>query len=96
MSGIIKINHDEMRQLTKQHDLVAQEIDRFEKELKSKLMGTEWTGNAKTAAVNSWPKFQKAFQALRDANGQHGSNLEKVRAGFETADAQAASGLNYA
>ena len=90
----VKINYSELSNLTSKHQQAASQIDALEKSLFALLNGTEWTGQAKVAAQQTWQgTFAPAFNALRTANVVHGQNITKVSGGFQDMDQAAARKL---
>jgi len=90
----VKVNYSELSNLTSKHTVAASQIDQLERSLFALLNGTEWTGQAKVDAQQTWQStFAPAFQALRQANVVHGQNIQKVSGGFNEMDQAAARKL---
>ncbi len=90
----VKVNYSELSNLTSKHTQAAEQINALERSLHALLNGTEWQGQAKVAAQQTWQStFVPAFNALRQANIVHGQNIQKVSGGFSEMDQAAASKL---
>ena len=93
----VKINYAELSNLTSKHQQAGAQIDQLEKSLRALLAGTEWTGEAKKSAEQTFASvFGPAFAALRQANIVHGQNIAKVSSGFSDMDQAAARKLRGA
>ena len=93
----IKVSYSELSNLSAKHAQAGAQIDTLERTLRALLAGTEWTGQAKVAAEQTFQQvFGPAFAALKQANIVHGQNITKVSSGFSDMDQAAARKLRGA